>query len=31
MIAALINLPGPAWPAVFGTMIGMVAWLERRR
>jgi hypothetical protein len=30
IVAALIELPGAAWPAVFGTAIALVAWLEIR-
>jgi hypothetical protein len=30
ILAALIELPGAAWPAVFGTMVALVAWLEFR-
>jgi len=31
VFAALVELPGAAWPAVFGTAIALVAWLELHR
>ncbi len=31
MIAALVKMAGPAWPAVFGTAVALVAWFEIRR
>jgi hypothetical protein len=31
IIAALVNLSGPVWPALAGTIIAAVAWLEFNR
>ena len=31
LIAAMVDLAGPLWPAVFGSVIGLVAWLELKR
>jgi hypothetical protein len=31
VIAALINLAGPVWPALAGTVVAVVAWLEINR
>ena len=31
IIAALVELSGPVWPALFGVAIGVVAWLELHR
>ena len=31
IIAAIVELAGPVWPALFGVAIGIVAWLELNR
>jgi hypothetical protein len=31
IIATIVELSGPVWPALFGVAIGLVAWLELNR
>jgi hypothetical protein len=31
LLAALVDLPGPVWPAFMGTAVAFLAWFEIRR